>query len=134
VPAGRPETVYVVPEPVVVMFPGPLVRVHVPVPGRPVRVMLPEEVLHVGWVMDDITGDEGVTGWLFIVTFADDGEMHPWEFVTLKEYVPGGTPETAAVEPDPEVVTPPGERVTVQDPEEGRSRRLTVPPGVVQSG
>jgi len=96
--------------------------------------MLPEEVLHVGWVIDNISGDGGVTGWLFIVTLADDAEVHPWEFVTLKVYDPGGTPETEAVVPDPEVVTPPGVRVTVHVPEEGRSRRLTVPPGVVQSG
>lgn len=116
------------------MLPGFLVRVHVPVAGRPVRLTLPAELLHVVWVTDDITGAAGVSGWLFIVTPADEGEVQPNELVTLKVYVPGGTPETEALVPDPEVTVLPGERVTVQVPEEGRSRRLTVPPGVVQSG
>jgi hypothetical protein len=48
VPGARPEMVVLVPVPVVITPPGVRVNVHVPVPGKPVSITLPEEITHVG--------------------------------------------------------------------------------------
>jgi len=52
--------VELVPEPVVVVPPGDLVRVHVPVAGNPDKTTLPVATLQVGWVMVPIVGAVGV--------------------------------------------------------------------------
>lgn len=54
-PAGRSETVMVVPLPVVISLPGLLVSVHSP-EGSPLRTTLPVGTLHVGWVIEPISG------------------------------------------------------------------------------
>ncbi len=54
--------VLLVPVPVVLTAPGLLVRVHVPEEGRPVKVTLPVDTLHVGWILVPTPGAAGVTG------------------------------------------------------------------------
>lgn len=83
-PAGRLETVVVVPFPVVVMAPGFRVRIQVPVAGRPVSSTLPVATLHVGWVGIPGTGADGVGGWALITTLAEGAEVHPSALVTVK--------------------------------------------------
>ena len=57
-PAGKPVIVVVVPDPVVVTFPGFLVIVHDP-DGKPLKATLPVVVVHVGCVIAPIVGAEG---------------------------------------------------------------------------
>jgi hypothetical protein len=57
-PGGRPEIVVLVPVPVVVP-PGVLVNVQVPVDGKPLKTTLPVDITHVGCVI--VTG-EGAAG------------------------------------------------------------------------
>jgi hypothetical protein len=59
VPAGIPETVEVVPVPVVFTTPGERVSVHVPADGNPLRTTLPVETEQVGLVMVPTTGAVG---------------------------------------------------------------------------
>ena len=47
-PAARPVIVVLVPEPVVVIPPGDLVRVHVPDEGRPLNGTLPVAMVQEG--------------------------------------------------------------------------------------
>ncbi len=61
-PEDSPLMVLLVPVPVVLTAPGLLVRVHVPEAGRPVKVTLPVDTLHVGWMMVPTVGAPGVTG------------------------------------------------------------------------
>ena len=77
--------VELVPEPVVVVPPGDLVNVHVPVAGKPVKVTLPVARAQVGWVMVPIVGADGVEAWVLITTLADAGEIHPEALVTVNE-------------------------------------------------
>lgn len=60
VPAARPETVVLVPVPVVVAPPGERVRVHSPDAGRLLRATLPVATVHVGWVMLPTAGAVGL--------------------------------------------------------------------------
>jgi len=62
VPDGMPEIVVLVPFPVVVEGPGYLLRVHVPVAGKPLSTTLPVDKVHVGGVMVPTTGGVGVAG------------------------------------------------------------------------
>jgi hypothetical protein len=64
---------------------------------------------------------------VLILTFEDDGEMHPTELVTIYVYEPGGRPEMEIVVPLPEVVTLPGLRVNVQVPVAGNPLNATLP-------
>lgn len=82
-PAERPDTVVVVPLPVVVVPEGDLVNIHVPVEGRPLITTLPVAVVQEGWVMVPIAGTAGVGGWILITTLPVDNEVHPSEFVTV---------------------------------------------------
>ena len=52
--------VELVPEPVVVVPPGDLVIIHVPVAGKPVKVTLPVASAQVGWVIVPMVGADGV--------------------------------------------------------------------------
>ena len=70
--------------PVVIVPPGDLVNVHVPVAGNPDKVTLPVATLQVGWVMVPIVGAVGVAACVLITTLADAGEIHPEALVTVK--------------------------------------------------
>jgi hypothetical protein len=48
VSAESPDIVVLVPVPEVVVPPGVLVKVHVPVAGSPLKIMLPVATVHVG--------------------------------------------------------------------------------------
>jgi hypothetical protein len=78
-----------------------------------------------------LAGDAGCAG---ITTFNDDDEVHPAELVTVKVYVPDGTPEIVALVPVPEVVIPPGVRVSVHVPVDGKPLNTTLPVGTEQVG
>ena len=57
--AGRPVTVYVVPEPAISVPPVLRVRVQLPDAGRPLSATLPVDKSQVGWVIVPITGVPG---------------------------------------------------------------------------
>jgi hypothetical protein len=76
--------VVVVPDPVVVVPPGVLVKVQLPAAGKPVNITLPVETLQVGWVIVPMVGAVGVAGWVLITTLADEDEIQPEELVTVK--------------------------------------------------
>lgn len=59
VPAARPDIVVLVPDPVVITFPGERVNIHVPVAGSPFSTTLPVATEHVGWVMVPTAGAVG---------------------------------------------------------------------------
>ena len=69
--------VELVPVPVVVVPPGDLVSVHVPVAGNPFNTTLPVATAQVGWVIAPTVGDKGVEPCALIVTLADAKEIHP---------------------------------------------------------
>jgi len=72
--------VLVVPEPII----APGLIVHVPLAGSPFKITLPVETVQVGGEIVPTEGVEGVIGWRLIITFAEAGEVHPTEFVTIK--------------------------------------------------
>jgi hypothetical protein len=76
--------VELVPVPVVVVPPGVLVNVQVPVAGKPFNTTLPVATSHVGCVMVPTAGADGVDGLESITTSADAAEVHPAELVTVK--------------------------------------------------
>jgi len=69
---------------VVVVPPGDLVSVHVPVAGNPDKTTLPVATLQVGWVMVPRIGADGVEAWVLMTTSADAGEIQPEALVTVK--------------------------------------------------
>ena len=75
--------------------------------GSPVRTTLPVETVYVGCVIVPTTGAEGVGGCVFIMTFDETSDVHPDSSLTVKLYVPVGSPETVLTEPAPVVVIPP---------------------------
>jgi hypothetical protein len=83
VPDGMPVIVVLVPVPVVVVPPGVLVTVHVPVEGKPFRMTLPLPTSHVGWVIVPAAGAVGVAGWIFMITSAEEVDVHPEALVTV---------------------------------------------------
>jgi len=103
------------------------VSVHEPVEGRPKRTTLPVETEHVGGVIVPTEGAAGVGGCALITASADGGDMHPYELVTVKVYVPAGIVVIVTVVPEPVLVTPPGVRITVQVPVEGKPLNTTLP-------
>ena len=80
---ASPEIVVLVPVPVVVIPPGFLVNVHVPVCGNLFIITLPVAREHVGWVIVPILGAAGVAGWAFITMLPVGVEMHPAALVTV---------------------------------------------------
>ena len=72
-----------VPVPVDVVPPGDLVKVHVPVAGKPFKITLPVAKAQVGWVTVPNVGAVGVAGWSLITTFAEAAEIHPDALVTV---------------------------------------------------
>jgi hypothetical protein len=129
-----PETVLLAPVPIVTTFPGYLVSDQEPVDGNPLNITLPVADVHVGGDIVPITGAGGITGWDEIITLPDLGEVHPDELVTVNVYVPIFKFEIIALVPEPVVVTPPGERVSVQDPEEGSPESVTLPVNAIHPG
>ena len=71
------------PEPVVVVPPGVLVKVHVPVAGKPLKITLPVARAQLGCVIVPTVGAAGVAGWALITTLAEAGETHPEALVTV---------------------------------------------------
>ena len=98
-----------------------------PVDGKPFSTTLPVDTAQVGWVMMPITGAAGVGGCALITTLADDTEVHPAAFTTVKVYVPAAKPDIVVLVPDPFVITPPGLRVSVHVPLEGNPFNSTLP-------
>ena len=76
--------VVLVPVPGVVVPPGILVHVQVPVAGKPLNTTLPVGITHVGCVMPPATGAEGEPGAALMTTSPDAGEIHPVALVTVK--------------------------------------------------
>jgi hypothetical protein len=73
----------VVPVPVEVVPPGDLVKVHVPVAGRPPKTTLPVANAQFGWVIVPTVGAVGADGGAMISTLADTGEVQPDALVTV---------------------------------------------------
>ena len=72
-----------VPVPVVVVPPGVLVKVQLPVAGKLFNITLPVETEQVGWVIVPTVGAVGDTGWAMITTLVDDDEIQPEALVTV---------------------------------------------------
>jgi hypothetical protein len=81
----------------------------------------------VGAVIGPIVGAGGTPGVADIMIFADGREMHPAELVTVKVYVPSLRLVTVVLEPEPDIETLPGERISVQEPVDGNPVRITLP-------
>ena len=84
--------------------------------------------------MIPITGAAGVAGCALITTLAEDTEVHPAAFATVKVSVPAARPDIVVRGPDPFVSTPPGLRVSFQVPADGMSLKITLPVATVQVG
>ena len=82
-PVVSSDTVVLVPVPVLVVPPGVLVNVHVPVAGKPLNGTLPVAKAHVGCVTVPTMGAVGVAGWASITTLPDATEVHPDALVTV---------------------------------------------------
>ena len=72
-----------IPVPVLVVPPGDLVKVHVPVAGKPFKITPPVASAQVGWVIVPNVGAVGADGGAVITTLADATEIHPTAFVTV---------------------------------------------------
>jgi hypothetical protein len=75
--------VVVVPVPVVVVPPGVLVNVQLPVAGNPFNTTLPVDTEQVGWVIAPTVGAVGVAGWVVITTLAEAEDIQPEALVTV---------------------------------------------------
>jgi hypothetical protein len=126
--------VVVVPVPADVIPPGFLVRVHVPVAGNPFNTTLPVGIVQVACVIVPVTGAEGVDGCDVITTLPVGGEIQPEAFATVKVYVPSARAETVVLVPVPVEVIPPGLRVIVHVPDEGKPPNVTLPVATEQVG
>ena len=118
----------------VVVPPGVLVRVHVPVAGSPLRVTLPVATPQMGWVITPTVGAVGVGGWALITTWPETGETQPSLLLTVKVWVPVASPVIVVLTPTLVVVAPLGMAVTVQVPVEGSPLNTTLPVATVQVG
>ena len=72
-----------VPVPVVVVPPGVLVKVQLPVAGKPLNNTLPVATEQVGWVIVPTIGAVGVAGWVVITTLVDADDIQPETLVTV---------------------------------------------------
>ena len=71
------------PVPVVVVPPGVLVRVQLPVAGSPLNTTLPVASEQVGWVIVPTVGAVGEDGWAVITKLAEAWETQPEALVTV---------------------------------------------------
>ena len=69
--------------PVEVTAPGVLVKVQVPVAGKPLKATLPVAVAQVGWVMVPTIGAAGVAGCALMTMAADATEIQPAALVRV---------------------------------------------------
>jgi tetrahydromethanopterin S-methyltransferase subunit B len=76
--------VVVVPDPVVVIPPGVLVKVQLPAAGKPFNTKLPVETEQVGWVIVPMVGAVGEEGGAVIITSVDPVDKQPEALVTVK--------------------------------------------------
>jgi hypothetical protein len=134
IPGASPDIVLLDPVPAVIVPPGVLINVHVPVAGRPFKTTLPVCTLNDGCVIVPITGVVGVGGCALITALPDAEEVHPEVLVTVKVYVPAGIPEIVALIPVPVLVVPPGVLVNVQVPVAGSPFKTALPVAIVQVG
>ena len=67
-------------------------------------------------------------------TAGDASEVHPYEFVTVKVYVPGASPDIDVLNPVPAVIVPPGVLVNDHAPVAGRPLKTTLPVGTLNVG
>lgn len=112
---------------VVETVPGYLIRVQVPVDGKPLSTTLPVAKVHAGGVIVPTTGGVGVAGCAGITALADAGDVHPVATVTVKVYVLATRFEIVVLVPSPVFIIPPREPFTVQVPDEGNPFRMTLP-------
>ena len=70
--------------PVVVTAPGLRVNVHVPDDGNPLSATEPVVTAHVGCVIVPTVGAAGAAGTALMTTLAEDEEVHPAAFLTVK--------------------------------------------------
>ena len=75
--------VALVPVPVVVVPPGVLVKVQLPLAGKPFNTTLPVATEQVGWVIIPTIGAVGVAGWVVITTLVDADDIQPETLVTV---------------------------------------------------
>ena len=66
-----------------VIPPCVLIKVHVPVAGKPFKTTLPVAKEQVGCVIDSTDGATGIAGGTLMVKLADEAEVHPAAFVTV---------------------------------------------------
>jgi hypothetical protein len=122
--------VVLTPVPVIVVPPGVLVNVQIPVAGKPFKIALPVATVHVGCVIIPTVGAVGVVGCVLIITFPDAAEIHPDALVTVYENTPAVSPDMVLLDPVP--VMPPG--FIVHMPDAGRPFNTTLPVATVHVG
>jgi hypothetical protein len=91
-------------------------------------MIVPVATVQVGCVIVTVAAAGGA-GCAFMTTFAEEGEVHPAELVTVKLYVPEGSAEMVVLAPVPAI--PPG--LMVQLPA-GRPLSTTLPVDTAQVG
>ena len=69
--------------PVVIVPPGVLVSVQVPVEGKPLISTLAVDTLQVGCVIVPASGADGIAGCASITISAEEGEVQPAALVTV---------------------------------------------------
>jgi hypothetical protein len=134
VPGASPVMVVLMPVPVVVVPPGVLVKVQVPVAGKLFNTTLPDGTAQVGCVLVPTVGADGEPGTALITISDDEDEVHPAELVTVKVYVPGASPVMVVLVPDPLVIVPPGVLVKVHVPLPGKLFNPALPVGTAHVG
>ena len=82
VPDASREIVKLVPVPVVVVPPGVLISVHVPVAGKPDNITLPVARVQVGWVICPTIG--AVDGGAVIITLVEVMKYSPMHWSRYK--------------------------------------------------
>jgi hypothetical protein len=80
---GSPDIVVLDPVPLVIMLPGDLVNVQVPVAGKPFNTTSPVVMAQVGCVIVPTDGGVGDPGTELITTLAEAAEVQLSEFVTV---------------------------------------------------
>ena len=90
-------------------------------------VIVPVARTQVGCIVVVAVAAAGGVGVALISTAAEDTEVQPTEFVTVKVYDPAANPEMVALVPVLVVVTGPGVLVKVHVPVAGKPFKTTLP-------